>query len=210
MKLSEAREFIDTKSGKYYIYILAMAREELIEQRNVVLDTVSSLGIRFELIWGSKSDNFKQLGLTAVKKLDNEKLIVIAKNLILSATNHLAELSATGLTQTMLDDYSIIIANFETKNQEMTQMKLARYGITNLRISRGNELYRQVIKYCNLGKTIHAGKDYSKYKQYIFYSENERNFAPRFFLWKNLTLRTRAGFSFVTATQTESIIQKGK
>lgn len=168
----QAREFIDTKSGTTYIYILAIEREKLIEQRNAVLDTVSSLGKRFELIWGSKSDNFKQLGLTAVKKLDNEKLIVIAKNLILSATNHLAELSATGLTQTMIDEYSIIIANFETKNQEMTQMKLARFGVTNLRVSRGNELYRQVIKYCNLGKTIHAGKDYSKYNQYIFYNES--------------------------------------
>ena len=143
--------------------------QELTKEKTAVLNLVKSLRLRFEIIWGSKSDNFKKLGVASIKNLDNEKLIVLAKNLILSATNHLAELSVTGLTQTMLDEYSIIIANFENKNQEFVLKKLAQKSVTNQRVDRGNELYKKVIKYCNIGKTIHYGVNSARYNDYIFY-----------------------------------------
>ena len=137
--------------------------------RSSLLEMLRSMNLRAEMKWGKKSTNYKRLAASNLTVLNDNHLLVKARDVHSFMTEFLTELEEYGLTQTLLDDLNNLNLQFEHSFKSIADAKKNREDKTFERISKGNEIYKLISIYCEIGKKVFAGKNPVRYKQYILY-----------------------------------------
>ena len=142
------------------------ARDNILTELRVM---VKAMAMRVELKWGKKSPKYEKLGISDMSQITVETFTARARMALGFMTKYLPELSSGGLTQTLLD-------NMEAKAQQLddavrTVLDLASYRMekTSERITKGNELYKLMSKYCEVGKRTWDKINPAFFHDYVIY-----------------------------------------
>jgi hypothetical protein len=169
-EFDEMREnFLDFRTDSELKSDMMIANSEKIVLRNQLLEVIRGMAMRVKIKWGANSSNYKRLELRNPTLMKNDVLLVISRSIHSKMTEYLPELGSVGLTQQMLNDFESLNTQFEQSLDAKSDAVVLRDEKTLERIAKGNELYAEIIKYCNIGKTVFAQTDYSRYKHFVIY-----------------------------------------
>ena len=122
--------------------------------------------------WGQNSAQYGKFGVKGISQMSDKEILATARLVILTSENYLTQLATEGLTQTIIDDYTALVGEFEDLLAAFYEAVSIRDMKTNERIELGNQLYALVSRYCTLGKTIWDGVNEAKYNDYIIYTSS--------------------------------------
>ena len=125
----------------------------LVEAKNnikeAIMKTIKSMAKRVALKWGEKSQEFQQLGSQMLSIMSQIELLSSARTVHTMMTEYLPSLIEFGLSQKMLDDFAILIDNFETNKNERIKAEKTRLEKSAERAAMGNELYAKLKRICS-------------------------------------------------------------
>ncbi|MDT3741358.1 MAG: hypothetical protein RO257_17870 [Candidatus Kapabacteria bacterium] len=113
---------------------------------------VKAMAMRVELKWGKKSPKYVKLGISDMSKITVESFTTRARMVLAFMTEYLTELSSAGLTQILLDDMEAKAQQLDDAVRNVLEKSSYRMEKTTERITKGNELYKLMSKYCEVGK----------------------------------------------------------
>lgn len=163
-------DFSKTQPGAIARYDTTTAREDKDKVKFSLLEQIKEMSIRFILLWGSDSLEYKELGIKYLSPQQEEKIIITAKNLSKAVADNFAALANLGLTQEIADRFNETIQSFENKIQELSRAKLSQKKQTEIKTEKANELYKLIKKYSQIGKTYFRNKSYASYKLFLIFS----------------------------------------
>ncbi len=131
---------------------------------------IRSVMSRAELKYGVKNPKYKKFGADTISKQTDANLLVTGKRVVRVGNMLLSELSANGLTTTILDNLNTICNQFETAIIDK-EIKVGERDIEQEdRVEAGNEIYNELVKYTNTGQAIWSSVDVAKYNDYVIYN----------------------------------------
>ncbi len=138
---------------------------------NAVKESIRNMVTRCEIKWGPNSWQEKSLGVKGLNAFSDESLLSASRRVHTQMVAFLSQLADTGLTQAMLDDMEALNNSFEVaKNEQFTKIA-ERDSATEIRIKKGNEIYKYITKYCEIGKRVYAKTNPAKYDDYVIYAQ---------------------------------------
>jgi hypothetical protein len=119
-----------------------------------------------------KSGRYRKFGTTKMTDMSDPQLLLCGRRVARVAEQQLVFLEETGLRQPQIDLVRQATAAFEL-SIHIQQDKIADrdIGVEN-RTELGNEMYRELVLVCNIGKDIWATKNPVYYEQYTIYESN--------------------------------------
>jgi hypothetical protein len=124
---------------------------------------------RAELVFGVHSASYRQFGTKALIRQADSELFITGKVVVQASTIHLQELTGVGVTTAMLNAILLLCQDFEKLIDEQKNKIWERSALKENRITEGNMLYAELIKYTAIGFTIWGTKNAAKYNDYIIY-----------------------------------------
>ena len=107
-----------------------------------------------------------------------DTLLAVARRVHEQMTEFLPDLGDFGLTKQVLDDFAALNEAFEAAKNELSLKVSEREFVTKDRIEKGNELYKSVVEFCEIGKRVYAKKNTAKYNDYIIYTPSAGGLKP--------------------------------
>jgi hypothetical protein len=166
--------FLDFQTDNEYMSDMLIANDAKVVLRNKVLEAICGMAMRVKIKWGANSSNYKRLELKNPTLMKNDILLVTSRSIHAKMTEYLPDKCSVGLTQQMLDDFESLNSQFEQSLDAKSDAVVLRDEKKQERIALGNELYAEIIKYCNIGKTVYAQTDYSKHKHFVIYRSSSK------------------------------------
>lgn len=151
---------------------LSYAVEERDNKRNIVMNFMRSIAARSKAIYGENSAKYRALSTGNISRMQDSNLLLAAGQVHSAATTNLTELAAEGVTALYLTEFQTAITNFEASINDVSDKKNLRDNGTENKISKGNELYALVVKYCDYGKLIWENISPAKYNDYVIYTQS--------------------------------------
>jgi hypothetical protein len=148
---------------------VSIAVEDKDADRDALLLAVRAVSNRAMNKWGEKSARYRKFGVINLNRNSDKELVYTARSVHTVGTEYLAELATEGLTLAILDDLAAKAETFETALHTVKTKTAERDEKTEERITKGNELYGFVVKYCNIGKQIWEAVSEAKYNDYVIY-----------------------------------------
>ena len=170
---SKGNAFEQFPSDEYCAGLQMLATENKNNLLAQLMNVISQMAWRVETKWGVNSKQYKMLAVTGIYNQQEDTVLRLARSIYQSMLHFLPDLTDTGLTQTMLDDFKTLIDNFEISKNEQFNTILDREAKAQVRIEKGNELYKEIISYCELGKKLYANVNPAKYNDYVIYGSAE-------------------------------------
>ena len=135
-----------------------------------IKEQIRDMVARCQMKWGANSWQEKTLAVTGFNNFTDDKLLVASRRVHTQMTEFLPELASTGLTLEILNALATLNESFESAMTTVKKKIVEREKKTVERINLGNELYDEVVKYCEIGKRVYAMSNPAKYNQYIIYT----------------------------------------
>ena len=146
----------------------------IIEEKNSLMEQVKeqirNMITRCQLKWGEDSWQVTSLTVKGMNNLVEDSLLTVARRVHEQMTEFLPDLGDYGLTQQVLDDFATLNEAFEIAKNNVSKKTSEREFKTKERIDKGNELYKMVVDYCEIGKRVYVKKNTAKYNDYIIYA----------------------------------------
>ncbi len=142
------------------------AKNSLRESSTLMIQTISGY---FDQKWGIGSGKYTSLRVKGLFNSSDANFLLTARTVVAQATANLADLTAIGLTQAMIDSLEAEAQLFEDALINVVDKKELRDTKANERTQKGNELYSFAANYSKLGKLIWENVDESKYNDYVIY-----------------------------------------
>ncbi len=136
----------------------------------VMKKIVRNVAIRVEMKWGKSSAKYKSLGIADMSQISDEAFIQRCRMILMFAEEYQSELESEGLTSDIIADMRDTIQNLEDARRNQISKANYRTEKTTERIFKGNELYKYVSRYCEIGKRIWDGVNPAFYNNYVIYS----------------------------------------
>ncbi len=152
-----------------YKALVTIAVENKDADRSQLLVEIRGVTDRAMIKWGAESGRYKRFDVKDLAGMSDKDLHFAARRVVRIGTIYLADLTAEGLTQAMLDSLSALAQSFEDNLNALSDAIAERDEKTEERITLGNELYELVTKYCEIGKVIWKDTSEAKYNDYIIY-----------------------------------------
>ncbi|MCX6154857.1 MAG: hypothetical protein NT007_11935 [Candidatus Kapabacteria bacterium] len=144
----------------------ASEKKALRDTLTTEIQTVSGF---FEQKYGTNSGKYSSLRIKGFHNFSDGNFILTARNVAAQASAYFADLSAIGLTTTLLVDLTSNTGDIEDKIIDINTKKQLRDSKTVERTQKGNELFSYITQYCKIGKLIWENVDEAKYNDYIIY-----------------------------------------
>ncbi len=119
--------------------------------------------------YGSHSTQVKKFGAGDMTKQADKTFLVTCRMGIKVANDYLTDLTPVGLTAAMITDLTTAATLLETNLNTIATAQANRDIKTQERITKGNEIYTLVARYCEIGKIIWEDVDPAKYNDYVIY-----------------------------------------
>lgn len=152
-----------------FIGDVMIAGENKSALRNEILETIRNMAMRVKMKWGADSANYKRLDFNNPSLLTDDLLLIVSRDMHAKMTEFLPDLLSLGLTQIILNEWAGLNDNFEISRQAMLDATVKRVEKTSERITKGNELYDLVSRYCSFGKRVYENTSPAKYNDYLIY-----------------------------------------
>ena len=148
------------------------------EEKNAILEQVKEeirkMTLRCRMKWGINSTEEKSLNISGFGNFSDENLLFASRRVHSQMTIFLPDLVEFGLTQEVLDNYENLNVSFENALNNQKDRVNSRLKSTEDRIKLGNELYKQVSMYSEMGKRCYAKSNPAKYNQYVIYPKSKK------------------------------------
>lgn len=154
----------------FYLADVGIATADKDLKRTELLQATRKITNRALAKWGVNSAQYNKFGVKGLSDMTDREILATARLVVMTATDFLSQLASEGLTQDIIDDYAIIVQQFESKMNDMNTAIADRDIKTRERIAMGNQLYALVSKYCTYGKTIWENVNEAKYNDYVIYT----------------------------------------
>ena len=149
---------------------LAMADNET---KIVLADTVRvgirTMMVKVKQVFAPESGTYIRFGTQGMNEMDDLKLIKCGFRVVRMSTLFLAELSAKGVTQAMIDALETDVKNYDKAYDDQQDAKLLRKSITHERLLLANSLYALITELFDYGKDYWSTRNAGRYKAYIIY-----------------------------------------
>ena len=130
---------------------------------------VKAMAMRVELKWGKKSPKYVKLGISDMSQITVESFTTRARMVLAFMTEYISELSSEGLTQTLLDNMEAKAQQLDDAVRSVLDLSSYRMEKTTERITKGNELYKLMSKYCEVGKRTWDKINPAFFNDYVIY-----------------------------------------
>lgn len=178
-------------SDEYAAGMQAIATENKNNLLSILKDKTYQMAWRVEAKWGINSTQYKMLGVTGLHNQPEDTILRLSRNVSRCMEMFLSDLEEFGLTQDIIDDYNVNINDVEVAKNNQNDAMIQRDAATQERIVAGNELYKIVVSYCEIGKRLYAKTNPAKYNDYIIYTNVNpgpvnapKNFKYAYDTWK--------------------------
>ncbi|MDT3739639.1 MAG: hypothetical protein RO257_09075 [Candidatus Kapabacteria bacterium] len=163
-------EFKVFSQDQILLYLIVDATEQKKIATESIKNTLRNMALRCQMKWGSGSWQEDTLGIAGMNKFIDDTLLNASRRVHEKMTGFLSELADTGLTAEILDNFETLNNSFEFAINLQKDRINERRVKTSERITMGNELYRLVSKYCDIGKRVYSGRSPAHYNDFIIYS----------------------------------------
>ena len=165
--IDSAEHLIAINSDKTMQNMVSAEVEEKASKRKVVSETMRSIALRSNAVFGAKSATAKALNAGNISLLRDAELETAARRIHSNASSELEALAAEGLSQAYLDKFDADINAFATAADRVKSALNERQLSTEKRYALAAEIYSLLSKYCSYGKMIFAQKSPAHYKRYV-------------------------------------------
>lgn len=162
--------FEEFPADEYYAGLQGIATEK---KNNLYAEMVKQfvqMAWRVETVFGVNSKQYNLIRAVGIYQKTEDTQLKIARDSVRVLTMLLPELASTGLTAEMIDTYKDLVQDAEDAAHEQNDAICERDEQAQNRILLGNELYKEVVAYCEIGKKLFANTDPAKYNDYIIYT----------------------------------------
>ena len=174
--LDELRTLIDEfqalTGDEIYRTDLSYAVEQRDTDRNLILNTMRNISVRAKAVFGTNSAKYRSVSPGNISRLNDSDLLTAARQVCIAAENLSAALAGVGFTASMLTSFQTTIADYEIKIDEVAGKSLIRDDASEVKVLKGNELYKLIVKYCDFGKLMWSNVSPSKYNDYVIYESS--------------------------------------
>ena len=129
-----------------------------------------------ENVFGADTGKYKQFGNTNLTRQTDDQLLRTAANAASTANALLSELQPEGVTPDIITALNIRITTLDSAIDAKITATREREILTGERIQKANELYRLLVRLCNIGKNIWYGVNQAKYNDYIIVRNSQRQY----------------------------------
>jgi hypothetical protein len=172
---SQAREritYIKRDAKEFEEYAFGLSKVVAFETKEQLKTAIRSIMTRVASKYNVRSGHYRKFGTLKMNEMNDPKLHLCGRRVVRVSNKMLPFLVETGLQQKHIDKVQETAAAFEN-SIHIQQDKISDRDIAvELRTDTGNEVYRQLVLICNIGKDIWAEKNSSKYESYCIYESN--------------------------------------
>jgi hypothetical protein len=140
--------------------------------REKLKTSVRSVMTRVSTRYHSKSGHYRKFGTIKMNDMTDAKLLLCGRRVVRVSNKLLNFLHDTGLNQQHIDTVQRAAAAFENAIHIQQDKVSDRDIAVEKRIDMGNQLYRELVLVCNIGKDIWAESNKSMYENYTIYESN--------------------------------------
>jgi hypothetical protein len=137
---------------------------------NTVLLELRSVRTMAQNKFGVKSPTYRGFGFEGMDNLSDDSLYFVGTGALNAAILVKTELADQGLTEDMLDQIQVDLTSLHEAILGKLKADKFRDSHTQFRIDSGNEIYREVVQICNIGKDIFRNTDEAKYNDFVIYN----------------------------------------
>ena len=142
------------------------------EAKEKLKTAIRSVMTRVASKYNTRSGHYRKFGTLKMNDMSDPKLLLCGRRVVRVSNKLLDFLTETGLRQTHVDAVQKAAAAFENAIHIQQDKVSDRDIFVEKRIELGNELYRELVLVCNIGKDVWAEKNKAKYENYTIYESN--------------------------------------
>ena len=173
-----ANEFEYFPDDEYYL----VGSMEATEAKNQILaqlkEAYRMIVLRFSMTWGDDSLQLRRVAASEYYSAPEGQLITMARKTHIYATENLAKLAPAGLTQEQLNEFKQLTDDLLSAIIAQEEAIDIRDNKATERGNKGNEIYKLLASYCDIGKRFYLKSDPSKYNDYVIYSPSAGGLKP--------------------------------
>ncbi len=140
--------------------------------REKLKTAIRSVMTRVASKYHRKSGHYRKFGTIKMNDMSDPQLLLCGRRVVRVSHKMISFLVETGLRPNHIDEVQKAAANFEN-SLHIQQDKISDRDIAvEIRTELGNQLYRELILVCDIGKDIWAESNKSKYENYCVYESN--------------------------------------
>jgi hypothetical protein len=167
-------EFLKFPQDTVYLSDLINVTQKKNQSREAIKEEIRKSVQRCRLKWGANSLQEKSLGIVGMANFSDENLLFASRRVHGQMTILLPELADVGLTQAILDNFENLNISFESEINNKKDIINLRETQTKLRISKANELFELISKYCELGKQVFFMTNEAHYNDYLIHKKRKK------------------------------------
>ena len=133
---------------------------------------IRSVMMRVAMKYNNRSGRYRKFGTAKLGDMTDAQLIFCARRVSRVGKQLMPFLEEAGLSEVHLDKVIECSRAFEDAVNRKQDKVSDRDILVENRTKLGNEMYREFIVLCNIGKDIWVEKDTVKYEQYVIYESN--------------------------------------
>lgn len=173
-----ANEFEYFPDDEYYM----VGMMEATEAKNQILaqlkEAYRMIVLRFTMTWGDDPLPLRRISASEYYSAPEDQLITMARKTHIYATDNLAKLAPAGLTQAQLDEFKKLSDDLVTAIVAQEEAIDIRDNKATERGNKGNEIYKLLASYCEIGKRFYLKTNPSKYNDYVIYGASAGGLKP--------------------------------
>ena len=164
-----ANEFEYFPDDEYYMVGVMEATEAKNQILAQLKEAYRMIVLRFTMTWGDEPLPLRRISASEYYSAPEDQLITMARKTHIYATDNLAKLAPAGLTQAQLDEFKKLSDDLVTAIVAQEEAIDIRDNKATERGNKGNEIYKLLASYCEIGKRFYLKTNPSKYNDYVIY-----------------------------------------
>ena len=173
-----ANEFEYFPDDEYYMVGVMEATEAKNQILAQLKEAYRMIVLRFTMTWGDEPLPLRRISASEYYSAPEDQLITMARKTHIYATDNLAKLAPAGLTQAQLDEFKKLSDDLVTAIVAQEEAIDIRDNKATERGNKGNEIYKLLASYCEIGKRFYLKTNPSKYNDYVIYGHAAGGLKP--------------------------------
>lgn len=149
-----------------------MFTEKKKEAAEKLKTAIRSIMTRVAMKYHNRSGRYRKFGTTKMGDMSDPQLLFCGRRVARVARQQMPFLEEVGLAEVQITRVLEACKTFEDAINRKQDKSSDRDIMVETRTKIGNEMYREMIVLCNIGKDIWVEKDTVKYEQYVIYESN--------------------------------------
>ena len=135
--------------------------------RDAALVEARRLRTAAQNVFGEDSAKYRRFGFTGMDKLNEYPLVKALECFLRVGTALQPQLASEGIDAAFLDGFTAAIEAYDNSLDAVNIAEEARDAQTEDRVEKGNTLYKEIVRVCNIGKDVFAPVSEAIYNDYV-------------------------------------------